>query len=678
MKLIVACLCAFLPLANAHAGVTLPAADFYVAPGGNDANPGTGEKPFASIERARDAVRTLVAAGLDHNVTVLLFGGTYELPRPLEFGSGDSGSDRHSITYAAYPGERVILTGGSRIGSWTKGPGGVWTAPVADNAGAPWNFRELFVGGAWRQRVRLPATGYFNAVGDIPAGALTKVKVRADEFKSEWIARGDVEMVILQAWMDTRSEIRALTKLPPASDGSALTEVTLACNQPGGIHEENARFWIENAPDSLTAPGQWHLDRTARVVSYLPLPGEDPRSVDIVAPRLTELVRIDGDFATHRFVRNIRFTGLEFQAADWSLPGGANLDLQAASNTRAAISLAGAASCVFEKCAIRDVGGYGIAFGKGCKDNRVVRCEFSSLGAGAVQIGEPNIRHALEEITSGNSITDSVIHDIGIIYPGAVGIWIGQSSGNTISHNHIFDTNYTAISAGWTWGYRESAAFGNIIEYNLIHDIGRGMQSDMGGIYTLGDQPVTIIRGNVIHDVTRHKYGGWGIYTDEGSSSILIRDNLVYRTQDTSVHQHYGKGNIFTNNIFAFGGTGLASHSRPDPVTGQFTMTGNILFADGTPLYVGGYAADANKPAFASDRNLLWNTQGEIIATKEQGKSLPLAHWRTMGLDAHSIAADPHFADPAHGDFHLAPDSPAAKIGFEAFDPSLAGPRAER
>lgn len=677
MKLTIACLCAFFPLANARSREVLPAADFYVAPGGNDAYPGTREKPFASIEHARDAVRPLVASGLDHDVTVLLFGGTYELLNPLEFGCGDSGSERHAITYAAYPGQHVILSGGSRIGSWTKGHGEVWTAPVSAHAGAAWNFRELLVGGMRRQRARLPAVGYFNAVGDIPAGDPAKVKVRADQFKSEWSARGDVEIIILQAWMDTRSEIRALKNLPPAADVTELTEVTLACSQPAGGREENARFWIENAPDSLTAPGQWYLDRTARVVSYWPLPGEDPQRVDIVAPRLTELVRIAGDLATHGVVRNIRFSGLEFQCADWSLGGGANLDIQAAFNTGAAISLAGALNCVFEKCALRNFGGYGMAFGAGCKDNRVLRCDFSSMGAGAVKIGEPTIRHALEETASGNTIADSVIHDIGIIYPGAVGIWIGQSSGNTISHNHIFDTTYTAISVGWTWGYRESAAFGNTIECNLIHDIGRGVQSDMSGIYTLGAQPGTIIRGNVIHDVTRHKYGGWGIYTDEGSSSIVIRDNLVYRTQDTSVHQHYGKDNTFTNNIFASGRNGLVSHSRPDPVTGQFTMIGNILMADDTPIYAAGYASDAKNPAFAADRNLLWNIKGEIIAIKDHGKPLSLVQWHTMGLDTHSIAADPHFADPVHGDFHLAPDSPAAKIGFVPFDPSLAGPRAE-
>ncbi len=678
MKLSGALFCASLLIIHAQAKVALPPADFYIGPAGNDANPGTAEKPFATIERARDAVRPLIAAGLDHDVTVLLFGGTYELVRPFALGPEDSGSERYSISYRACPGERVIITGGRQIHGWTKGPGAIWTAPLPENGGTPWIFHELFVGGVWRQRVRLPETGYYRTVGDIDTGQPAKVRVAASEVNAAWAARGDVEMVVLETWMDMRSDIRAVTTLPPPTSGTALAEVTLACNQPPYGHEKNARFWIENASGALTAPGQWYLDRAARTVSYRPLASEDPRTIRIVAPVLNDLVRIEGDFTAHRFVRNIRFTGLEFHCSDWSLPASGHLDSQAAFDIPGGISLQGASHCLFERCVVHHIGGYGISFGEGCKDNGVVRCEFSSLGAGAVKIGEPKIRHAPEEIASGNSVSESVIHDIGIIYPGAVAIWIGQSSGNLISHNSIYDTNYTAISAGWTWGYRESAAFGNIIEYNLIHDIGRGVLSDMGGIYTLGSQPGTLIRGNVIHDVTRHEYGGWGIYTDEGSSSILIRDNLVYRTQDSPVHQHYGKGNLFTNNIFALGGAGIVTHSRPDPVTGQFTMTGNILLADGTPLYLAGYATDAKKPAFASDTNLLWNTKGAIIAIEEQGKPLPLAQWQAMGLDAHSIVADPHFADPARGDFHLAPDSPAASIGFKPFEPSQAGPRAEQ
>ena len=91
----------------------------------------------------------------------------------------------------------------------------------------------------------------------------------------------------------------------------------------------------------------------------------------------------------------------------------------------------------------------------------------------------------------------------------AVGILSMHSFGNTLSHNHIYDLYYTGISCGWVWGYADSVSKNNRIEKNHIHDLGHGLLSDMGGIYTLGVQPGTVLRGNLIHDVEKANYGGW-------------------------------------------------------------------------------------------------------------------------------------------------------------------------
>ena len=105
------------------AAAAVAAADLHVAPNGSDTAPGTAAKPFASLARARDAVRQRIAAGLQADVTVLIRGGTYFLAEPLVFGPEDSGTEQHSITYAAAPEATVVVSGGRRITGWQPGKG---------------------------------------------------------------------------------------------------------------------------------------------------------------------------------------------------------------------------------------------------------------------------------------------------------------------------------------------------------------------------------------------------------------------------------------------------------------------------------------------------------------------------------------------------------------------------
>ena len=237
--------------------------------------------------------------------------------------------------------------------------------------------------------------------------------------------------------------------------------------------------------------------------------------------------------------------------------------------------------------------------------------EMTDLCAGGVKMGDPEIPKSDEQATKGIEISNNHIHNIGIVYIAATGVWIGQSSGNTVAHNEVSDTYQIGISLGWTWGYGPSAAHDNKIEYNNIYNIGRGFLSDMGCIYSLGVQPGTVERYNLCHDVSREEngYGGWGIYTDEGSSQILIENNVVYRTEDAGFHQHYGRENIVRNNIFALGQESELRRTRKEANL-NFTFEHNIIYWKEGELLNGDWSTPNQ---FHLDYNLYYLAGGQPI-----------------------------------------------------------------
>ena len=122
-------------------------ADFYVAVSGKNSNDGTAAAPLATLAKARDAVREKVKAGLTKDIVVQIRGGTYPVTETLTFGPEDSGTEKFSITYAAAPGEKVVLNGGRAITGWKKGTNEVWTTEIPDVKAGKWYPRQLFVNG---------------------------------------------------------------------------------------------------------------------------------------------------------------------------------------------------------------------------------------------------------------------------------------------------------------------------------------------------------------------------------------------------------------------------------------------------------------------------------------------------------------------------------------------------
>lgn len=651
----------------------LGAVSFYVSPTGNDANPGSQAKPFATLERARDELRKLKTAGpLSQPVKIHLRQGVYRLAKPFELRPEDSGTAQAPITYSSYQGERPVLSGGRAITGWRKGAGPLWTTTVPGVKESAWYPHQLFVNGERCTRARTPNEGYLRSTGPLKpyprdrakAGPESRIGFRftPGDLK-RWGNLQDTDLVLYHSWTASWHGVANL------DEQEHTVQFTNPSGWPVSYWEKEQRYHVENFAEALDAPGEWYLNRQTGELSYWPKPGEDMRRAEVTTSMLRTLLQFAGDPDHGKFVDHVRFVGLSFMHTDWDFDRTKVADGQAAVFLGATITANGARHCVLEGCEIAHLGEYAVNFARGCHSNRIELCHIHDLGAGGVRLGEPmrtgkDMPQSDAVRTGGNVVHNNFIHDGGHVFPAGIGVWVGQSANNTISHNEVCDFYYSGISLGWTWGYGPHEARGNDVEFNHIHHLGKGMLSDMGGIYTLGNQPGTVLRNNVIHDVLSYSYGGWGLYTDEGSTDIVLENNIVYLTKTGGFHQHYGKNNLVRNNIFALAAEGQIIRSRQEEHT-SFTFERNIVYQDKGPL-LGGNWGNKN---YRLDSNVYWRSGNEPTFA-----GLPFEEWQEeMRQDAHSIVANPKFVSVETRDFRLQPDSPALKLGFKPIDTSTVG-----
>jgi len=658
-----------LPMAPRSA---LAAPDLVVAVNGSDTAVGTAAAPFATLERARLAVRSLRAGqpGRYTPIVVQLRGGTYFLAAPLTLSAEDSGTAEAPVVYTNWPGETVTISGGVVLDHWTVEPDGRWSTTLPEVKNGTWNFRQLFVDGQRRARPRLPAEGYYHIAAKAPRSAGSKpgegddrFAFKAGEIQAHWQNLGDVEVTTFHPWYTSMLRIEAVDD---AASTVTFTGRTRHSSDWAAL-KAGMRYLVDNVKEALGAPGQWYLDRPTGKLTYIPRPGETPAGTVVIAPRLDKLLELRGQ-GPDKYVQYVTFQGLTLAHTNWVTPPGGSSIPQAAVDATGAIYATGARHCAWNNCTITLTGGYGIELAAGCRDNRIANCRLTDLGAGGIKLGTTGYQADPQHAAGGNTATNNLIAHGGRLHPAACGVWIGQSDHNTVAHNDIYDFYYTAISVGWTWGYSPSGAHHNTIEYNHLHHLGQAVLSDMGGIYTLGLSPGSVLRYNLIHDVRRVDYGGWGIYYDEGTSGMVAENNVVYRTDDGGFHQHYGENNIFRNNIIAASagvqirGTRV---TREDQKTIQdqaaFTFTHNIVAGWG-PAGPADHWPDThlNPPRsfYELNHNLYWNG-GQPVTIPPRDKE--------------SLAADPHFVDAAHDNYALRSDTPAGQIGFTPFDIRPAG-----
>jgi hypothetical protein len=645
----------------------------YLSPAGDDNNAGTFDKPLATLIAARNQAREF-RRNIQSNqpVEIIALAGEYFMLQPLNLDAGDGGTPDSPLIFKTETGKRAIFRGGVQITGWEKVNDKLWKAFVPQVAFYNSYFEQLYVNGKRAVRARTPNNGFYS-IKKVTETVLEKGEGRSPELAVQNIGLDSTDAACFQSfsrqdyqdaliifyhnWDNTRKRVTGYNKLTSSvyTIGEGM--------KPWNPLNTKTRYLVENFKSALDAPGEWFLDRSGYLY-YIPLEGETIENTSVYAPVIKEFVSIQGDPITGKRVENIIFENLVFEVAGYVTPPGGNEPAQAAAPVEAVVTLDFANNITFKNCEIAHTGTYAFWFRRACSNCTVNQTYMHDLGAGGVKIGETVIRPDPKEITNNIFIDNNIIRDAGHVFPCAVGIIIFNASDNKLTHNEIANLRYSGISAGWVWGYAPSPSKRNMIEFNHIHHLGWGELSDMGGVYTLGASEGTTVSNNVIHHIYSYDYGGWGLYTDEGSFGIVEENNLVYNCKNSGFHQHYGKENIIRNNIFAFNIRAQLQATRVEQHR-SFTFTNNIIYYSNGDLLSNNW----KKIDIITDNNCYWDTRTKDIRFSEQS----FADWQKSGKDVHSVIADPLFVDPAGFDFHFKKVSVAKKIKFVPFDYSRAG-----
>lgn len=555
------------------AAETAATAEWYVSNKGDDGNVGSYEKPFASIKRAQTEIVLRRGGGLKGDLTIWLRGGIYRLEKPLLFEANDGGLGENQVVYAAYKKERVTVSGGRVISGWQEGEDGVWQVMLPEVKAGKWSFRALFVNGQRRPRARYPNEGY-RRVLKVGEDKRTSFTVKAGDL-SQGMTIAGAELVFLHDW--------SISRIPIASYDENSHVVTMAYPVgPGAKHyemdhyEARPRFYLEGSASFLDRPGEWNLDEKTGQLSYLPMPGEKIDAFQATAPFSEGLITVRG--SAQQPVRNLWFRNLNFEHCGWRgallayAAGQAGFHEEPTSKDKNWARTPIEPALRFEYMQgggmlggrISHVEGSGIWIGEGCKDVRLEGMTVSDVAGNGVMVGvtSSKVGLAAERI----QVKANLIEKCGRRYFGSIGIWVGMANHTEIINNEVRQMPYTGVSVGWMWNPSDTPCFANRVEGNKIHHVMQ-ILSDGGGIYTLGKQPGTVLKGNVIHHVSVNagRAESNGMFLDEGTTDIVIEDNLIHDIGNSPLRFHRaGVNQVRRNTLVKIGDVPTVRYNSTD------------------------------------------------------------------------------------------------------------------
>ena len=545
--------------------------------------------PDSSLTDAVRKARELRRLGKAETVTIYLAPGTYTLNEPLRLRPEDSGLN--------ISGEGAIISGGMPITGW-KRQGKLLVADVPDFNGRPIDFRQLWVNG--RKAVRARDVSDFEQM----------YRIRANDKKRQtlWVPKEAVapllqggklradsryaELVLHEMWCVANLRIKDITV---QGDSAGIrfhqpeAKVQFEHPWPSPMTPDTQHpspFYLTNAKVLLNEPGEWYHDIREHKLYYMPREDEGTQPKEAVVPVVETLVECIG--TAERPVRNIYIKGVTFSHTTWMRPSmQGHVPLQAGmylteayklrpqidrpnnhkldnqgwlGRADAAVEISWGENIRFEGCTFRHLGGSGLDYITGCKGGSVSGCTFSDIAMNGYVCGSfspaglethlPYQPTDFREVCTSQTVEQSEFEDVTNEDWGCVAICAGYVSGITIEHNTIHNVSYTGISLGWGWNRDLVCMKDNRVHANLIYDYAQHMY-DCAGIYTLGNQPGTMITENVVRDIAKPSYvhdpNHWFyLYTDEGSSNITIRDN--WTPEEKYLQNANGPGNVWENN----------------------------------------------------------------------------------------------------------------------------------